>query len=192
MHRWRSDKIGILMDFSYQWRSSQWVLLFRTAKQKALLLKKQRREWSNYTYLRQKLVIISSLDLPGTTYPTRMIHTSMPPESDPKIFCCYRDRDRERERAIPVDFQASSCDMALWVGSDSPTRCILHHLPRLPPPPPLRPPHRCPQPPSPLHPPSPRRFRNLQNIRPLHLEKDGYIGNVHVWLQITVRRLVRL
>lgn len=98
MHRWRSDKIGILMDFSYLWRSSQWVLLFRTAKQKALLLKKQRREWSNYTYLRQKLVIISSLDLPGTTYPTRMIHNSMPPESDPKIFCCYRDREIERER----------------------------------------------------------------------------------------------
>lgn len=39
MHRWRLDKIGILMDFSYLWRSRQWVLVFRTAKQKALLLK---------------------------------------------------------------------------------------------------------------------------------------------------------
>lgn len=46
MHRWRLNKIGILMDFSYQWCSSQWVLVFRTAKQtkKALLLKKQRIE----------------------------------------------------------------------------------------------------------------------------------------------------
>ena len=164
MHRWRSDKIGILMDFSYLWRSSQWVLLSRTAKQKAPLLKKQRGEWSNYTYLRQKLVIVSS-PRTSTTYPTRMIHNSMPPESDTKIFCC-------KERAIFVDFQAGSCDSALRVGSDSPTRCTRHRLPRPPPPPPLLLPLRCPLPPSLLHPPIPLRCQNLRSTPPLHLEPD--------------------